>query len=104
MFGRRRKQSDFSDELEAHLNLEIDRLRAEGLTESEAHARAHRNLGNLGSAGERFYESSRWIWLDHMRQDIRLTLRRLRNAPVFTVTAVLTLALGIGATTAIFTL
>ncbi len=99
-----RLQSDFSEELQAHLAIEMDRLRAEGLSEEEAHRQARRNLGNLAIAGERFYESRRWLWLDHFLQDMRQTFRRMRKAAAFTVTVMLTLALGIGATTSIFTL
>src|SRR5258708_5885503 len=104
MFDRRRPQSDFSQELQAHLELGMDRLGAEGLREPEAYGEARRNLGNLANAGERFYESSRWVWLEHLWQDTRHAVRRLRKAPAFTITAALTLALGIGATTSIFTL
>jgi predicted permease len=105
MFGLgRRSPSDFSKELQAHLELEMDRLRAEGLPEDQAYRAARRNLGNLATAGERFYESGRWLWLEHLWHDARHALRRLRRAPAFTITATITLALGIGATTSIFTL
>ncbi len=104
MFGRRRPQSDFSEELQAHLAIEMDRLRSEGLSEEEAHRAARRNLGNLAVAGERFYESNRMLLLENLWQDTRHSLRRLRKTPAFTITAILTLALGIGATTSIFTL
>src|SRR5580658_1853197 len=64
MFDRRRRpESDFSEELQAHLALEIDRLRASGQSEEQAQRTARRNLGNLTAAGERFYDSSRWLWL-----------------------------------------
>jgi predicted permease len=104
MFKKRRVQSDFSQELQAHLDLEADRLRAEGLGAPDAYRAARRNLGNLAGAGERFYESSRWLWLEHLTLDTRHALRRLRKAPVFAAAAIFTLALGMGATTAIFTL
>src|ERR1700733_8683912 len=104
MFGRKRPQNDFSDELRAHLQLEIDRLRGEGLSEEEAFWTARRTLGNLSAARERFYETGRWLWLEQTLQDIRHALRRLRRSPVFSLTTVVTLALGIGATTSIFTL
>jgi predicted permease len=103
MFNRR-PQSDFSDELRAHLELEIDRLRGEGMSEADAWHAAHRNLGNLAIAGEIFYESNPWMWLDRLFYDTKHALRRLAKAPAFTLTATLTLALGIGATTSIFTL
>lgn len=104
MFGRKRSQADFSNELQSHLQLEIDRLRGEGLSEEEAYWKARQALGNRTAAGERFYEGCRWLWMEHLFQDIRYALRRLLHSPAFTLTTVITLALGIGATTSIFTL
>ena len=104
MFRRKRKTSDFSNEIESHIQLETERLREQGLNAEDARAAARRAFGNVTQAQERFYESRRWLWFDHLWQDLRCALRRLRLAPAFTIATVLTLGLGIGATTSIFTL
>src|SRR5438552_441434 len=102
MFGRKRPVSDFNAEIEAHLQLEIERLKEQGLSEQEARAAARRAFGNVMHAKERFYESGRWLWWDRLRQDVHFGLRMLANSPGFAAVAILTLALAIGANTVIF--
>src|SRR5437016_2453734 len=102
MFWRTRKASDFRDEIETHLQLETARLRERGLNEEDARAAARRAFGNVTQAQERFYESGRWLWWDHLWQDLRFGARMLRKNPGSTAAVVIALALGIGLNTTVF--
>ena len=102
MFERKRKLSDFTEEIEAHLQLEMERLREAGMSLEDARTEARRAFGDVTRERERFYEAGRWVWWDRLWQDIRFGLRMMVRGRAVTIVAVLTLALGIGATTAIF--
>jgi hypothetical protein len=99
-----RSRDDFTDEIGSHIEIEADRLVEQGMDRDEAMATARRTFGNVTSARERFYESSRWMWLDALSRNIRYAWRRLRSSPLSTATIIVSLALGIGFNTAIFSL
>lgn len=99
MWTRRRTDEDFAAEIEAHLDLETERLVAEGWRPDEARAAALRRFGNVTRARERFHESGRLLWLDQAWMDLRAGLRSVARYPVAALVAVVSLAGGIGAAT-----
>jgi hypothetical protein len=103
-FSRRRTHDDFSNEIQAHIALETDRLIADGMNEADARAAAQRAFGNVLIVKERFYETRRWVWLEQLLQDLRYAWRTMRRSPAFLATTVLTLAVGLGLLTVAFTI
>src|SRR5215212_6308628 len=101
MIGRR-SQRDFEDEIRAHLELEAERLRAQGMSPADAERAARRNFGNVGVAEDRFYHAQRFASIQDAGRDLRHAWRALRRTPGFVVTCILTLALAIGAVTGMF--
>lgn len=103
-FRKRRAQADFAAEIESHIAAEADRLREEGMSAPDAEHAARRKFGNALRAQELFYERGRILWWDDLRKDIWQALHLFRKSPAVSVTIALVFAVGIGCTTAVFSI
>jgi len=104
LFRPAQVEADLTDELEDYLAHERQRFIASGLSPEDAHRAALRAFGSPALVREDVRATWNWNWLDSVWKDIRYALRGFRRAALFTAVAVVTLAFGIGANTAIFSL
>lgn len=102
LWGRGRRYEDLVVSMEEHVEERTEELMEEGLPRDEAARRARREFGNVTLMAERSREEWQWQRVEQLLADWKLTLRRLMKAPGFAATVLLTLAIGIGANTAVF--
>ncbi len=102
LFTKRKLDEQLSAEIQAHVDLATEANMAEGMARDDARHAALREFGNVAGMQERARDERGWVWLEQLGQDVRYAIRGLVRNPNFTVVVVLTLALGMGANTALF--
>lgn len=103
IFGMDARKSELDAEIEAHRRMAVEDRMANGEHEEDARAAVEQEMGNLPLAKDVTRDAWGWVWLERLLQDVRYALRQMKRSPGFAATVIGTLALGIGAATAMFT-
>jgi predicted permease len=102
-FSRRPQYGELSEEIQSHIDEKIEELVADGMSKEEARLAALQEFGNVSLTQEKSLDVWAWPLIENLLSDIRYGLRTLRNNPVFTIVALLTISIGIAANTTVFT-
>src|SRR5437762_7405396 len=102
LIHRRQFDADLEEEMRLHFEWRQQQQLESGVTPQDTQAAARRRFGNTTYLKEESHLAWGWEWFEHLAADVRYGLRMLRKAPGFSAVAILTIALGVGATTAIF--
>jgi predicted permease len=98
-----KRKAELDEEIRAHLQMDIQNRKDRGESPEQARAKAMREFGNIALIEDVTREAWGWVWLERLGHDLKYALRQLRRSPVFTLTVIATLTLGLGATAAMFT-
>src|SRR5215813_10287128 len=102
LFLKRRLERELEEEIRSHLEMQIEDNLRQGMSPEDARRVARLRFGGVEQVKEAYRDKSRLGWIENLAQDLRYAIRTLFRNPVYSVVALLTLAIGIGSTTAIF--